>query len=51
MCLCVYMCVGVCVYVCVCPWRLEEDIRFPGAVVTSSCEHPDVSAGNWTLVC
>ena len=48
MCLCVYMCVGVCVYVCVCvcPWRLEEDIRFPGAVVTSSCEHPDVSAGN-----
>jgi hypothetical protein len=26
--------------------RLEEDIRFPGAVVAGGCELPDMGAGN-----
>jgi hypothetical protein len=46
----------MCVYVCVCmsilshvgKGRPDEDIRFPGAGVTSGCELPEVDAGSQT---
>lgn len=31
-----------------CPWRPEEDIRFPGAGVTGDRETADVDAGDQT---
>lgn len=42
------MCLCACVYVCRNELRPEEGTGFPGAEVTSSCESPDVGAGNWT---
>jgi hypothetical protein len=45
----VMVCVCVCVCVCACmqyPWKPEEGIIAPQAVVTGSCEWPHCVIGN-----
>lgn len=47
--LCIYMCDSV-AYVCGCFWKPDKGVRSLGAGVTSSCEPPDVVAGNLIVV-
>lgn len=49
-CMYLYVCMCVCVHGHMCPWRPEEEIRTPGAGVTSGCELPrvDVDTKLWS---
>lgn len=51
-CMCTFvsmcLCNRACVCACLCPQRLEEGVRCPGAGVTGSCELPNMGTRNQT---